>query len=301
MARAPGRSGGGGVGADRARRPVAADACRRAAGQYAGDAAVDGGGRARRIRAVRDQHDAPRRRPGRRHQAVRLPAGARRRRAHAAARRPRSGRCHRARRRRARLPRGGRGGGTACAASRSRRRGHRRDDLHVGHQRRPEGGAVRPRDGGDVRRQPGRAVRAHGRRRVLPVDAAVPLQRGGGGLGGGDGVRRDDGAREVLAVAVPARHPPVRRHVHELRRQAAGTGAGHARAARRRRQHAAGGVRQRGHRARHRRVRAAIRVPRRGQLRLQRVRRRRDARGRHARRDRSARDIRVSACTTPTP
>ena len=114
-------------------------------------------------------------------------------------------------------------------------------------------------------------------------------------------MRRDDGAREVLAVAVPVRHPPLRRHVHELRRQAAGAGAGHAREARRRRQHAAGGVRQRGHRTRHRRVRAAIRMQGGGQLRLQRVRRRRHARGRHARRDRSARDIRVSASTTPTP
>ena len=48
-------------------RPVAADACRCAAGQHARDAAVDGGRGARRICAVRDQHDAARRRPGGRH------------------------------------------------------------------------------------------------------------------------------------------------------------------------------------------------------------------------------------------
>ena len=71
--------------------------------------------------------------------------------------------------------------------------------------------------------------------------------------------------------------------------------------ARRRRQPAACGVRQRGHRARYRRIRKAFRMPGGGQLRFQRVRCRRDARGRHARRGRSARDIRVSACTTPRP
>ena len=184
---------------------------------------------------------------------------------------------------------------------RSRRRRPGGDDLHVGHQRRSEGRSVRPRDGGDVRHEPGREVRTHRRRRLLPVDAVVPLERGRGGLGGGDRVRGDDGAREVLAVAVPVRHPPLRRHVHELRRQAAGAGAGNARKVRRRRQHAAGGVRQRGHRTRHRRVREAIRLRGRRQLRVQRVRRRRDARGRDpAGIDRQG-DIPVSACTTPTP
>ena len=190
------------------------------------------------------------------------------------------GRRDRPRRRRACLPgRGGRGR-TACATSGSDRRRPRRHALHVGHQRRPEGRAVRPRDGGHVRREPGRTVRPHGRRRLLPVDAAVPLQRRGGRLGGRHRMRGDDGAREILAVAVPVGHPPVRRHVHELRRQAAGAGAGHARETRRCRQHAAGGVRQRGHRARRRRVRASFRMQGGGQLRIERVRRRRDARGR---------------------
>ena len=67
------------------------------------------------------------------------------------------------------------------------------DDLHIGHQRRSEGRPIRPRDGGDVRHQPGRQVRTHLRRCVLPVDATVPLQRGGGRLGGGDRVRRHHG------------------------------------------------------------------------------------------------------------
>ena len=69
------------------------------------------------------------------------------------------------------------------------------DDLHLGHQRRPQGGAVRPRDGGAERQQPGAATRRHPRRRLLPVDAAVPLQRRGGRLVGGRLQRRDDGAR----------------------------------------------------------------------------------------------------------
>ena len=63
-------------------------------------------------------------------------------------------------------------------------RRHLHDDLHVGHQRRSQGGAVRACDGNAVRRKPGRTVRHHRRRRVLPVDAAVPLQRRGGRLGG---------------------------------------------------------------------------------------------------------------------
>ena len=59
-------------------RPRPAAARRRAAGQFAGDAAVDGGRRAGRIRAVRDQHHPPRGGPGRRHPAGRLPTRARR-------------------------------------------------------------------------------------------------------------------------------------------------------------------------------------------------------------------------------
>ena len=237
-----------------------------------------------------------------RHQAGRLPTGARRRRAHAAARRARSRRRDRARRRRARVPRRGRGRGTACAAPRSRRRATPSMMIFT------SGTSGDPKA---VRFAHAMAVlcgASLAERFELTADdvcyLSMPLFHSNGVAAGwavAIGMRRDDGAREVLAVAVPARHPPLRRHLHELRRQAAGAGAGHAREARRRRQHAAGGVRQRGHRARHRRVRTTIRMPGRGQLRLERVRRRRDARGRHARRDRSARGIRVSACTTRTP
>jgi len=50
--------------------------------------------------------------------------------------------------------------------------------------------------------------------------------------GRGDRVRSDDGACQVLAVAVPFRHSSVQRNVHELRRQAAGAGTGDTGAAR---------------------------------------------------------------------
>ena len=53
-------------------------------------------------------------------------------------------------------------------------------------------------------------------------------------------------AAQVLRVAVPSRRPPLRRDVRQLCRQAAVVRARHARAARRRRQPAAGGLRQRG-------------------------------------------------------
>ena len=77
---------------------------------------------------------------------------------------------------------------------------------------------------------------------------------------------------QVLGVAVPRRRPPLRRDLHELRRQAAGLRAGHPGAARRRRQPAAGRVRQRGQRPRHRRVRPPIRLHGVGRLRLDRGR-----------------------------
>ena len=53
-------------------------------------------------------------------------------------------------------------------------------------------------------------------------------------------------ARRFTRVGVAARRPPLRRHVVQLHGQAAGLPAGHARAARRRRQPAARRVRQRG-------------------------------------------------------
>ena len=115
----------------------------------------------------------------------------------------------------------------ARAAPRGRAGRYLDDDLHVGNQRRPEGGPVRPRGGNPLRRKPDRAVRDHRQRRVLPVHAVVSFQWRGRRLGGGHRKRRNDGSGPVLAVAVSARHPPLQRHLHELRRQAAGFGAGH--------------------------------------------------------------------------
>ena len=208
-----------------------------------------------------------------------------------------------ARRRRSRATRsGGRGADRLCRIAKCEGADTVHDDLHVGHQRRPESGAVRPRDGGAVRRKPGRAVRDS-----PPTTSAICRCRCSTPTGWRRAgrsrlaCRGDDGAREVLAVAVPGRHPPLRRHLHELRRQAAGAGAGHAGEARRRRQHVAGGVRKRGHRARRRRVRRTIRLPGRRQLRLQRVRRRRHARRRlPAGIDRQG-ISRSEPSTTPTP
>ncbi len=61
------------------------------------------------------------------------------------------------------------------------------------------------------------------------------------GVPGLDGV-----AAQVLRVAVPSRRAPLRRDLRQLRRQAAVVHPRHAGAPRRRRQPAAGGVRQRG-------------------------------------------------------
>ena len=135
----------------------------------------------------------------------------------------------------------------------------------------------------------GRTVFGHHLRRLLPVDAAVPLQRHLRGLGGGAGDRGRDGARRVLGLALPRRRPPLRRHLHELRRQAARVRPGHPRAARRPRQPAARRVRQRGQRPRHRRVRPPVRLHGLGRLRLDRERGHHHPRGRLPGRARSAR------------
>ncbi len=65
-------------------------------------------------------------------------------------------------------------------------------------------------------------LRAHPGRRLLPVDAAVPPQRGARRMVGGAELAARDGPGAVLGLAVPRRRPPLRRHLHELRRQAAG-------------------------------------------------------------------------------
>ena len=113
------------------------------------------------------------------------------------------------------------------------------------------------------------------------------------------GAGRRDGARSVLGVAVPARRPPLRRDVHELRRQAAGLHPGHRRAARRRRQSAAHRVRQRGQRPRHRRVRPPVRLRGVGRLRVDRDRGDHHPARRTARPARSARASPASPSTTP--
>ena len=87
-------------------------------------------------------------------------------------------------------------------AGRRRRPGHADDaDLHVGHVRRPQGGQRHPGEGGPPGRVPVRAVRPRSRRRGLPVDADVPLQRDHGRLGPGARLRRHDRAGPAVLSA----------------------------------------------------------------------------------------------------
>ncbi len=89
---------------------------------------------------------------------------------------------------------------------------------------------MHPREGGVPRRDARAAVRARARRHLLPVDAAVPLQRDHGRLGARSGGRRVDRvAPQVLRVAVLPGCAAVRRDVRQLRRQAAVLHPGHAR------------------------------------------------------------------------
>lgn len=103
-------------------------------------------------------------------------------------------------------------------------RGSRRPfhaDLHLGHQRRPEGGEVQPPQGCDRRRDDHAALQSGPRRRLLRLDAVVPFQRGAGRLGGGCGLPRLNGvATQIFGVAVPGRRPPLWRHLRQLRGQA---------------------------------------------------------------------------------
>ncbi len=85
------------------------------------------------------------------------------------------------------------------------------------------------------------------RRHRLRLHAAVPLERGAGGLGAVDRLRREHRpGPEVLRVRLPARHPPLWLDVLQLHRQAARLHHRDSRATRRRGQPAAGRVRQRG-------------------------------------------------------
>ena len=78
--------------------------------------------------------------------------------------------------------------------------------------------------------------------------------------------------RAVQRLPVPPRRPPLRRHLLQLRGQAALLHPGHPGAPRRRRQPAAAGVRQRGGRGRRGPVRRPVRLHRPGRLRLHRRR-----------------------------
>ena len=130
------------------------------------------------------QHHPPRRRAARRRTPRGLPVPAHRRGAPAAARGARPRRRHGDRRDRAGLGRAAGEGRPADAVPRGRRDGHADDDLHLGHQRRPEGRPGGAPDGAVLGAEPGRAVLGHRRRRLLHRDAAVPLQRRGRRLGG---------------------------------------------------------------------------------------------------------------------
>ncbi len=115
----------------------------------------------------------------------------------------------------------------------ARHRHHRRHpahaDLHVRHVRRAEGRQRHPHEGGLPRTVPLRTVRPGRGRRRLPVDADVPLQRDHGRVGTSARGRSHDRARaEVLGLGLPARRPPLRRDVRQLRGKAACLRDGHA-------------------------------------------------------------------------
>ena len=216
---------------------------------------------ARRLRAVRHQHHPPRRRPGPRHRAGRLPDRAHRRRTPASARRTRPARRHASSTCPPRSGRTARGRAGAGAAPRGRA-----DDTFMmiftsGTSGEPEGRRGAPRRwccSPEARWSSGTASTA-----ADVCYLAMPLFHSNAvvrGLERGARRGRGDGARRVLGVAVPARRPALRRDVHELRRQAAGLHPGHPGAARRRRQPAADRVRQRGQRPRHRGVRPPVRL-----------------------------------------
>ena len=140
---------------------------------------------------------------------------------------------------------------------------HVHADLHVGHHRRAEGRAHEPRPAHRLRARTSPSMFGLGaRRRLLLGDAALPLERGGRRASPNvDRVGRDRGAAPpVLGERLPPRRAQVRRHVLQLRRQAAHLHPRDARATRRRRQHVAHRVRQRGRAARHRPLRAPLRL-----------------------------------------
>ena len=143
--------------------------------------------------------------------------------------------------------------------------------LHVGFHRPAEGGAVHagaPRADGHARRD---RRGAGSRRRGVRAVAVLPLQCTLHRVVVGPQRRGSDlDAAAVLGVEHAARHPPLRRLDAGVHREGPELHPGHARAARRRRQPAAAGVRERGVDARHHRVRPPLRLQRARQLRLDR-------------------------------
>ena len=125
-------------------------------------------------------------------------------------------------------------------------------DLHLGHLRRAQGVPVHPGPAGPHRRHRGPDVRAHRRRRLLPVHAPLPLQRPDGRMGSGAGGRRHRGPAPGGRFSASGFLPDVRRHgvtYFNYVGQAAVLHPGHPRAARRRRQPPGAGLRQRRGRA----------------------------------------------------
>ena len=142
-------------------------------------------------------------------------------------------------------------------------------DIHLGHQRRSQGGDVQSGQGRDRRRDDDRPVQPRPPRCLLRIDAAVPFQCCAGGVGGVIGLPRLNGvAAQVLCIRISAGHPPLRRHLRQLRRQAVVLCARHTAAPGRRRQSAACGLRQRGSTRRHRAFRRQIRLRRHRRLRV---------------------------------
>ena len=127
---------------------------------------------------------------------------------------------------------------------------------------RAEGGRVLAGTPRSHRHRVGGLAEPRAVRRDVRVDAVVPLGRAVHRVGSDDRSRGDAGvAAALLRVGVPARRAQVRRHLLQLRGQAARVHPRHARAARRRRQPAATRVRQRRQRGRRAAVRSPLQLP----------------------------------------
>ncbi len=119
--------------------------------------------------------------------------------------------------------------------------------LHVRHVGRTQGRHLQPAAVHGHRQPDGHDHGPRPRRRRLRVHAALPLERADGRLVAVDRVRRVGGIEpQVQRLAVAGRRPPLRLDVFQLHRKAAGVPPRDAGAPRRRRQPAAGRVRQRG-------------------------------------------------------